>query len=152
VSGLSYAAISKALGLPLVTVYERIQAALKEIPREAREEVARMEHERLDKMHARLEGKASKGDPQAIAVQLRISERRCSMFGVDAPSKIEVGPPGDQAQLDQQTKDFLEGLRAEAAAQEAKGGGHDQSVPAGGPPADSGPVDPGSQPIDPVAH
>lgn len=80
------------LGYPLSksTVQARLEAAIADIKVPLVEEVRAMEIERLDNMLTKLEPKINEGDDKAIAVALRISERRSKLLGADAPVNVQA--------------------------------------------------------------
>lgn len=63
-----------------------VTAAIRAIPREAAEEVRKLELERLDRMTLALWQRAGKGDTEAINHVLKIMGRRAKLLGLDVPA------------------------------------------------------------------
>jgi hypothetical protein len=110
---MTYQQIGDALGVSRQAAHQAVQRAISEIPREAAEEVLRLELEKLDflerklfvimqKEHLRVgnsgkvvtyEGELVLDDGpvmQAIQGLLRVAERRSKLLGINAPEKHEV--------------------------------------------------------------
>ncbi len=89
-SGATYQAIADELGYRNRTsAYDAVASGLKDITREPAKHLRDLELERLDAMQAALWESATQGDPGAIAVCLKIGERRARLWGLYAPTKIE---------------------------------------------------------------
>lgn len=92
----TYEAIAKALKYSDKTAAWRdIQKGIEELTKEPAEAVRQLELELLDSMARGLTARAIKGDDKAIQSMLRIMERRSKYIGLDAPTQIETGGPGE---------------------------------------------------------
>ena len=102
--GLSFDAIADAMKLAggRSTARKLVVAALADITDEPAREVKKLELERLDTQHRRLD-RAQRdaklmGDPEAVAkvgaVLLKVQERRARLLGLDAPVRVQEVPPG----------------------------------------------------------
>jgi DNA-binding transcriptional MerR regulator len=89
-AGVTYDEIAKALGYSnRKGAWKAVDAALKKTLREATEALREIERERLDQMLKAIWQRVLKGEPKAIEVALRISERRARLDGLDAPKKLD---------------------------------------------------------------
>lgn len=87
--GASYAQIAQQLGFANKSVaFKLVQQAIKDIPKEDAPEVFALDLERIDALlrtHT-----PRQGEPRSAAVVIRCLERRASMYGYDAPTKIDM--------------------------------------------------------------
>ena len=87
----TYEEIGAALGVSRQTacvyVTEELDARKRECA-EAADKIRDMERDRLDRMAKAIEDKVLAGDPAAIAVSLKIAERRAKLLGLDSPQKV----------------------------------------------------------------
>jgi hypothetical protein len=91
-AGLSYPQIGKALGVSQVAAYKIVMRVLQRYEaniQEETEDLREIELQRLDRMLNAIEPKIRRGDLKAIAVAVRISERRSRLLGLDLPQKME---------------------------------------------------------------
>ena len=89
--GTSFPAIAHTLGYRSVAgAYDAVMTALQRTQQEPADEVRRMACERLDRLLFAVWQKALGGDLAAIAMALRIEERRARLLGLDAPDKIDI--------------------------------------------------------------
>lgn len=87
-------AIAAELGVALATVQRDLEEGLAAIPAEHVEGVRKLELERLDLWHERLESAAAiVDDPDELgrlaASYVRLSDRRAKLLGLDAPTKVQ---------------------------------------------------------------
>jgi len=92
--GFTYQQIADKLGYTKQAAFKAISAALDAIPRENADRLRALEVDRLDRMLAILAKRVTTGDLGAIDRWLRISERRCRLLGLDAPTKIDATVAG----------------------------------------------------------
>lgn len=71
-------------------VLKLLRAAISDIPKEARDELIAIESERLELLQNATWEHALTGDPQSVAVALRVMERRASLLGLDAKRSVDV--------------------------------------------------------------
>jgi hypothetical protein len=99
VGGRSYRQIAEALGVSHGTVGNDVRILLGRWQREQlqnTEEWVLLAVVRLDQMLQAIWPGVLKGDPQTIALALRIEERRAKLLGLDAPERREVTGAGGQ--------------------------------------------------------
>lgn len=92
-TGMTYAQIAQELGGTQVSVFNLVKRRLAKIQQktsELAEAVVQIELQRLDQMLEKLNPKIEKGDTMAIAVALKIQERRSKYLGLDAPEKSVI--------------------------------------------------------------
>lgn len=90
--GLSWAAVAAEVGYASEgAAHTAAMAALRDIPREAADELRRIELETLNELQVALRAKLEE-KPSAFLVDsiLRIMERRAKMLGIDAPIAIRT--------------------------------------------------------------
>lgn len=93
--GMPQRAIATELGVHLATVQRDLEAGLAAIPAEHVEGVRKLELERLDLWHERLESAAADAgmSPDELgrlaASYVRLSDRRAKLLGLDAPTKVQ---------------------------------------------------------------
>jgi hypothetical protein len=100
-AGNSYRAIARVLGVNEATAYKDVMGRLREISaleETEREDVRRLELERLDALfHAHYE-KAATGDTKDTLCVLRIMEHRADLLGLAAATKL-ADPQGQPLQF-----------------------------------------------------
>lgn len=111
--GYSYRQIAMELKCHEDTVYDAVKRALKHLNEtimESAAELRRLELERYDAWLKALEPACEAGDTKAIGTAIRVSERRASLLGLDAPKQtmFELKAPKDTAQLAQEIVDMME--------------------------------------------
>lgn len=91
--GLSYRDIGKALDVSHEQARRDVQTAMvtatEELKRRAQHLLA-IEYERLEAPVEGLMPRVTEGDPQAIAVWIRLSESRRKLLGLDAPTRADI--------------------------------------------------------------
>lgn len=104
---MTYEFIGRELGVSTTSAYYDVRLALREITREDAEDLRAMEEDRLDEMllrlntelnaviKARQDGevsaeRAATTIARVIESQLRISDRRARMLGLDAPQQVQL--------------------------------------------------------------
>ena len=101
--GLSYARIAEALGVHKTRAFNIVRDALEEVQQENRENAERirtLELYRLDRITFALWPK--RGDPRVAGALVRIIERQCKLYGLDALAKHELaGADGGPVQTQQ---------------------------------------------------
>jgi transposase len=106
IRGLPYQTIGKQLGISKNAAYKHFKSALKEIPKADREELRKLEAERIADLRQRLWGDlAGKPDPNdqnkmirpegetlatLVNAAIRLSRHEAMISGLDAPTKSEV--------------------------------------------------------------
>jgi hypothetical protein len=81
--GLSYPAISCAMGIPIMTVYDMVRGAVASCVRPERAEAERaLELQRLDALQAAVFNRAAHGDAKAINAVLAIMDHRARLLGL----------------------------------------------------------------------
>lgn len=83
--GATYHQIADQLGISYAQAYADVQDALKEITREAAEDVLEIELMRLDNLFRMAYVKARKGNLKAIDTALKVMDRRARLLGLDKP-------------------------------------------------------------------
>jgi hypothetical protein len=92
-AGATYLQIGKQLGISKQKAYDGVKRVLLETIKITTEEavaVRALEIDRLDAMFLGLWPRARSGNEQAVAVALKIMERRSRLLGLDAPEKSEI--------------------------------------------------------------
>ena len=93
VNGWSASKIAEHVGVHRDTVYEdikAIRAMWAENQTHSYDEWVHAELEALAHMEAKIAHRIDTGDPQAIAVRLRIQDRRSKYLALDAPTRVIV--------------------------------------------------------------
>lgn len=93
IAGASYRLIAEQLGISherVRKIVNEMLSALSDVNDELREELRRLELERLDTLQASLWANAIQGDYAAIDRILRIMQRRAELCGLDAERKGEL--------------------------------------------------------------
>jgi hypothetical protein len=75
------------------------------------DEVRKTEVDRLLRMLDALENDATSGDPKAVSLVIKISERLCKMLGADAPQQIHV----EKIETTQMDLEIQELIRSQSA-------------------------------------
>lgn len=88
--GMSYKDIAKVLGIAHGTARNWIVAELERTAAEPREEVRKIEVERLDYLYSKLKPRIDQGESQAINSALKVMDRRAKLLGLDMPVQVEV--------------------------------------------------------------
>lgn len=99
--GLTYRQIASRLGCHEDTVYKSVKRALGRLIAERdelAEELRKLEDERYDSYLVALQSGIEEGDVKSILAAVRISERRCKLFGLDIPvhQKVELSNDGSK--------------------------------------------------------
>ncbi len=113
VQGHSYAQIGRRLKVDTSTAWRAVMAALRENVPENVAELRTLEGLRLDALLAAWWPLALSGNARAAEVVLRTIERRCRLFGLDAPQRLQATV---SAELDAEIEALIAQL-AETAAQ-----------------------------------
>src|SRR5262245_39333378 len=93
-AGATYDEIASALGYSnRKSAWKAVDAALKKTLKEPTDQLRQFERSRLDQMQKAIWPKVLQGEPRAIEVALRISERRARLEGLDCPEKREITGP-----------------------------------------------------------
>ena len=90
--------------------------ALKEITREAAEDVRTMELERLDRMFGVHYLNAQAGDVDAVGAAMRIMDRRAKLLGIDLPKAPDDDAPAPVSVIVQVQDARVRNADAEPAA------------------------------------
>lgn len=92
-SGMTYAAVAAALGYSDESgARKAVDRLLSRVECEGAEELRRLEGQRLDAMQRAIWPQACGGDLDAIKTALSIMARRSKLLGLDAPTRVAVGP------------------------------------------------------------
>jgi hypothetical protein len=119
--GKSFRAIAEATGIPLATVYARVEDAIALEVNPKAEQLRAIECERLDLYLSRLRVRIDKGDTSAIQTALRISERRSKLLGLDMPQRIEASVSSHEVtQADIELQELIREAKAKNAETEAQ--------------------------------
>jgi predicted DNA-binding protein (UPF0251 family) len=89
-AGLNYGQIAERMDLSEEAVRQMITRTLQRAENRLVEEEREIEGARLDRAQAAIWPDVLAGDHKAIDVYLRISARRAKLFGMDAPTKIDL--------------------------------------------------------------
>jgi len=87
-TGATYRDIAQAEGISPGGAFKAVQQAIRDIPKEAAEEMRAIEEQRLDNMHAAIWNRALRGDTQAIGTVLSIMQARARLFGLNMESYV----------------------------------------------------------------
>ena len=102
--GSTYGQIGAALGVSRSRAFKIVGKALDELTKRSEgsvERLRRLELVRLDRWTCALDPK--KDDPRVVDTLIRLSERRCKLLGLDAPTRTELsGPDGRPIQTEAQ--------------------------------------------------
>lgn len=115
--GVAYKDIAKELGVAHGTVWKWVKAELERTASEPREEVRKLEVERLDYLYSKLQKRIENGDDKAINSALKVMDRRAKLLGLDMPTAIEITSTTD---TDTAIKALLDEMEALNAARQAK--------------------------------
>jgi len=89
--GKNYDDIAAALGYASrAGAFKSVKSAMQRCQHEGVVEMRTLELARLDALLEGVWSNATSGDPKAINAALRIAERRASLLGLDAPSRLEI--------------------------------------------------------------
>lgn len=89
-AGLSFEQIGKRLGISSDGAEEMIHRSLSRAENRQVEAMRELEGQRLDRVQAAIWTEALNGDLKAVSAFLRLSERRARLYGLDAPTKIDL--------------------------------------------------------------
>jgi hypothetical protein len=93
IAGATYRQIAAQLGINERTAYDDVQAelgAVDPVVGTKAERLRDLEAARLDRLTVALNPCIKAGQPGAILAAVRIMERRARLFGLDAPTKVEM--------------------------------------------------------------
>jgi hypothetical protein len=91
IAGVDYDTIADRLGYANRSgPWKAVQRVLDNTLRAPAEDIRSLELARYDAWTRAIAGECSKGNLGAITVALRISERRCRLLGLDAPTLVKV--------------------------------------------------------------
>jgi transposase len=88
--GLSHGAIGRQMGFDGSTVKRWIDQEIEDRIEPRVHALRLLESARLDRYLAKLEPKIENGDPKAIGIANRISQRRSALLGLNAPIQIDA--------------------------------------------------------------
>ena len=117
--GKSYDEIAVALGYKSrSSAFKSVKSAMTKLGRESVAELRTLEDRRLDDLQDAIWPMAMKGKPGSVRAALAVSESRRRLWGVDAPSKIEIGRFAETESWRQISEAIKQGLEPypEAAA------------------------------------
>lgn len=120
-SGMSYRAIAKELGIARSTVQRYMNQYLIEIKArilETADQVVTLELTRLDELHNAYWASALRGDLNAAVMVLKVMERRSKYLGLDAPDAVRstiVVDPVDLGKLDDAEIETMKQLTEKAS-------------------------------------
>ena len=122
IRGTSYRKIAGELDCTEGDVFQTVQDALKETPREPPETVRSLELSRLDAMWKAVYPKAMVGDCSAINICLRISETRLQLEGVELGSnqgskEVQIDPAERARQAEEKREQIIKVMERLAEAQ-----------------------------------
>ena len=109
-AGATYREIGQALDIDHTWARTLVLRSLDKAAYEAADVMRVEEGERLDRLQRAVWQQALGGDVRAVTAVLRIMERRARLFGLDAPTKVEV-----TSDADEQIAGLAETLLAERA-------------------------------------
>lgn len=95
-AGATYREIGQALDIDHTWARTLVLRSLDKAAYEAADVMRVEEGERLDRLQRAVWQQALGGDVRAVAAVLRIMERRARLFGLDAPTKVEVTSDADE--------------------------------------------------------
>lgn len=98
-TGATYRDIALAEGMSPGGAFKAVQQAIRDIPKEAAEEMRAIEEQRLDNMHTAIWERALRGDAQAIDTVLRIMQARARLFGLNKEAEGTLAPVAQKAFL-----------------------------------------------------
>jgi hypothetical protein len=124
-TGATWELIAKATGYANPSgAYKAYQKILESMVFPKLEEYRHMELDLYDRLQLSVYERAKNGDMRAIETILKISDRRRSIIGLDAPSKIQAEViTYDGAILEQHTARIVEMVRLSRESQGDMGGG-----------------------------
>lgn len=99
-AGATYDQIADALDCTRSTAYRTVMRALARNQSEEVEEFRMIEGARLDRLQMAVWNRAVSGSESAINTVLRIMDRRARLFGLDAPSKVDVRTDALDSEID----------------------------------------------------
>jgi Homeodomain-like domain len=88
--GATYEQIGAEFGISDRMASRIVKRALTGLVRESAAELLALEGERLDMLLQAVMPKALQGSARHVEAALKISERRCRMFGLDAPARVDL--------------------------------------------------------------
>ena len=89
-AGLTYAQISERMRISHDAAEDMVDRVLGEVRDRGVAELRELEGARLDRAQAAIWTQVLEGDLKAVDTFLRLSSRRAKMFGLDAPTKIDL--------------------------------------------------------------
>lgn len=99
-AGASFRAIGDQLGIDHTWARTLVLKALEEAVYEAADEMRTQEGMRLDRLQLGLWPQAARGDTKAALAVVRIMERRAKLFGLDAPTRMELSEAVSHEEVD----------------------------------------------------
>lgn len=119
IGGATYDQIAQQTGFTnRGSAYRAVSQALRDIPREAADELRQVELERFDAIQIRLMQKLGQGDLTVVPNLLRLAEQRARLLGLNKPEQLQL-----QAEVhlqdDQQTARQRAALEAAAVRRDA---------------------------------
>jgi hypothetical protein len=106
-SGKTYRQIGAELGVSHVTAMKYVTEHLAAVSLPLVDEVRKQEVDRMQRMLDRLEEQSEQGDPKAIGLVVKISERLCKMLGADIPV-VQTVEHVEKAQIDKDIQSLLD--------------------------------------------
>jgi DNA-binding CsgD family transcriptional regulator len=89
-AGLSYEQIAERLHISREGAQDMVNRSLARAENLAAEEMRELEGSRLDRAQAAIWTQVLEGDVKAVQAFLQISARRARLFGLDAPTKLNI--------------------------------------------------------------
>lgn len=97
------------------SAYEAARRFMRDYPREDAEALRDMETDRIDQVQTSLWPRVLSGDPRAVEVWTKLSERRSKLMGLDKPERKEVTVLTEDA-VDHAIRQAREEMEAKARA------------------------------------
>ncbi len=88
--GWGYYDIGRELGIGTTQAWTDVRSELRDIPADARHDLIALTNQQIDMAISAMMPLVSQGDTTAVAKVIALLERRCRLFGLDAPTQIQV--------------------------------------------------------------
>lgn len=119
IGGATYDQIAQQVGFSgRGGAYRAVAQALRDIPREAADELRQLELERFDTIQIRLMQKLGQGDLTVVPNLLRLAEQRARLLGLNKPEQLQLQAEV-HVQDDQQTARQRAAIEAAVARRDA---------------------------------
>lgn len=104
--GLGYFDIGQQLGISTSQAHSDVQSELRLIPADERADLIALTNQQIDMAISAMMPKVAQGSVTAVQRVTSLLERRCRLFGLDAPTQVHIENGVDLDALRQQIQDL----------------------------------------------